>query len=72
MDKSTELVLSNSDPWDRFVHPYLTLMSDSYMISVPQSNAKKYIHINCFSLVTIVLFPVTFPVNRSSAFCVTV
>ena len=23
--------MPNSDPWDRFVHPYLTLMSDSYM-----------------------------------------
>ena len=22
--------MPNSDPWDRFVHPYLTLMSDSY------------------------------------------
>ena len=26
------LVMPNSDPWDRFVHPYLTLMSDSYII----------------------------------------
>ena len=26
------LVMPNNDPWDRFVHPYLTLMSDSYML----------------------------------------
>ena len=39
MDKSVpgslfrqSLVIPNSDPWDRFVHPYLTLMSDSYII----------------------------------------
>ena len=25
--------MPNSDPWDRFVHPYLTLMSESYSIS---------------------------------------
>ena len=25
--------MPNSDPWDRFVHPYLTLMSDYYIIS---------------------------------------
>ena len=25
-------VVPNSDPWDRFVHPYLTLVSDSYNI----------------------------------------
>ena len=24
---------SNSDPWNRFVHPYLTIMSDSHMIT---------------------------------------
>ena len=24
------LVMPNSDPWDRFVDPYLTLMTDSY------------------------------------------
>ena len=24
----------NSDPWDRFVDPYLTLMSDSYILDV--------------------------------------
>ena len=24
--------MPNSDPWDRFVHPYLTYMSDSYII----------------------------------------
>ena len=24
--------MPNSDPWDRFVHPYLTLMSGSYNI----------------------------------------
>ena len=27
------LVMPNSDPWDRFVHPYLTLMSDSYTLT---------------------------------------
>ena len=26
------LVMPNSDPWDRFVHPYLTLMSDYYIV----------------------------------------
>ena len=26
------LVMPFSDPWDRFVHPYLTPMSDSYII----------------------------------------
>ena len=26
------LVMPNSDPWDRFVHPYLTLRSDSYIL----------------------------------------
>ena len=25
--------MPNSDPWDRFVHPYLTLMSDSYSLA---------------------------------------
>ena len=24
--------MPNSDPWDRFVHPYLTFMSDSYIL----------------------------------------
>ena len=24
------LLMPNSDPWDRFVDPYLTLMTDSY------------------------------------------
>ena len=26
--------MRNSDPWDRIVHPYLTLMSDSYNIII--------------------------------------
>ena len=25
--------MPNSDPWDRFVHPYLTRMSDSYILT---------------------------------------
>ena len=25
--------MPNSDPWDRFVHPFLTHMSDSYILS---------------------------------------
>ena len=29
--------MTNSDPWDRFVHPYLTLMSDSYSMAHPLS-----------------------------------
>ena len=24
----------NNDPWDRFAHPYLTLLSDSYIFSL--------------------------------------
>ena len=28
----------NSDPWDRFVCPYLTLLSDSYIRSRGDSN----------------------------------
>ena len=27
------LVMPNSDPWDRFVDPYFTLMTDSYNIA---------------------------------------
>ena len=26
--------MPNSDPWDRFAHPYLTLMSDSYSLHI--------------------------------------
>ena len=29
---SADLVMPNSYPWDRFVHPYLALMSDSYIL----------------------------------------
>ena len=50
LDKSV-LVIPNSDPWDRFVYPYLTLMSDSYSllhvyISFPDSVDKAQVPAN--------------------------
>ena len=33
--------MPNSDPWDRFVHPYLTLMSDSYILAYLMKKYKK-------------------------------
>ena len=35
------LVTPNSDPWDRFVDPYLTLMSDSY---IPNNFSKRKLY----------------------------
>ena len=33
-------ICQKNDPWDRFVHPHLTLMSDSYILAhqISQSN----------------------------------
>ena len=30
--------MPNSDPWGRFVYPYLTLMSDSYILTTSLLN----------------------------------
>ena len=41
------LVMPNSDPWDRFFHPYLTLMSDSYNTTWRQTvGIEHYYHKN--------------------------
>ena len=34
--------MPNSDPWDRFIHPYLTLISDSYIIHL-------FLHLMCIT-----------------------
>ena len=51
MDKSVprqSLVMPNSDPWDRFVHPYLTLMSDSYILEQDRSFRIFYVNFIIF------------------------
>ena len=34
------LVMPNSDPWDRFVDPYLSLMTDSYNLHLCSQSTK--------------------------------
>ena len=63
-------MISNSDPSDRFVHPYLTLMIDSFctlfMPTLELITILPLVHVDCFVLTSFSDALVTFVSDQAT------